>query len=95
MSCGLSVHDFDNLTPEEFNAIADAAQFRERAAWERARVVAAIIVQPHLRRRVSPQNLLPLPWDKHTKRADGRPKEGRQLTREQARQRFLQLTGEC
>ena len=30
---------------------------------ERARLMAAILIQPHLRKRVSPRQLLRLPWD--------------------------------
>lgn len=32
-------------------------------AWERARTVAAICIQPHVRKRVTPRQLMPMPWD--------------------------------
>lgn len=86
---GLSVADFDRLTPEEFNAIVDAGQQRERDAWERARTVAAIVVQPHVRRRLTPHQLLPLPWDKET--AASTTHEAPAVSRQEARRRFEQL----
>ena len=36
-------------------------------AWERARTIAAIIIQPHVKKRITPKQLLPLPWDKKHK----------------------------
>lgn len=87
VGCGLSVGDFERLTPEEFNAVVNAGQLREREAWERARTMATIIVQPHVRKRLQPRKLLPLPWDK------AKEKRAPHMTREQARRRFEQLTG--
>lgn len=69
---GLSLDDFCRLTPAEFAAVAKAhAAEREslrRESWERMRLLAAIVVQPHVRKRLTPQQLLPLPWDKPEKR---------------------------
>lgn len=31
--------------------------------WERMRMLAAIVIQPHLKRKVTPQKLLPFPWE--------------------------------
>ncbi len=31
---------------------------------ERARTIAAIIIQPHVKKNITPKQLLPLPWDK-------------------------------
>lgn len=33
-------------------------------AWERMRLLATITIQPHVRKRLTPQQLLPLPWEK-------------------------------
>ena len=54
---------------------------RQREAWERARTVAAICIQPHVRKKITPRQLLPLPWDKDVARrnnAPRRPAEERQ-----------------
>ena len=69
MGClGLSLSDFAALTPDEFRAAADAWRLRREAdaegAWERMRLLAAITIQPHVKKRLTPQQLLPLPWDK-------------------------------
>lgn len=40
---------------------------QNRDAWERARTVAAIVIQPHLKRKITPQQLLPLPWDRKSR----------------------------
>ena len=34
-----------------------------RDEWTRARLVATISVQPHTTRKITPEQLLPLPWD--------------------------------
>lgn len=34
-----------------------------RDAWERARWLGTVSVQPHVRRSLSPRDLLKLPWD--------------------------------
>lgn len=36
---------------------------RGQELQERARMVAAICIQPHVRKRITPRQLLPLPWD--------------------------------
>lgn len=62
--------DFLHSTPKEFMAVADQwRQMRDadtRDSWDRVRVLAAITLQPHLRkgRTVAPAELLPMPWDK-------------------------------
>ncbi len=69
MGClGLSLSDFSALTPAEFRAAADSwARQREadaEDAWERMRLLATVTIQPHIKKRLTPQQLLPLPWDK-------------------------------
>ncbi|WP_302612343.1 hypothetical protein [uncultured Muribaculum sp.] len=68
---GLSLDDFCKLGYGEFESICKAwREMREdecRDAWERARTVAAISIQPHIKKKITPVQLLPLPWDKKTK----------------------------
>lgn len=65
---GMSHDDFCTCTFVEFEAICAAwREMREAEnhdAWERARIMSAIGIQPHIRKRITPQQLLPLPWDK-------------------------------
>lgn len=63
----MSVTDFCGLTPEEFSEVCKAhtenveADYRD--AWERTRILAAIVIQPHIRRSITPAQLISLPWD--------------------------------
>ena len=80
---------------EEFAAVYEAyieqrdTDFKDR--WNRTRVLAAILIQPHLvkGKRVTPENLLPLPWDK---KKEGKKK--RTITVEEQRRRMEQLVAE-
>lgn len=64
---GLSLVDLEMLTPAEFAATCEAYQEQAddhvRDAWTRTRILAAISVQPHTTRKITPEQLLPLPWD--------------------------------
>ena len=79
------------MSLEEFTAVCKAynqkreAESRER--WEQTRTLAAIIIQPHLKKRITVQQLLPLPWDK---RKDPEPNK-RTLTKEEQLRRFEEL----
>lgn len=63
--------DFRLMTPDEFRAVCKAwsegQENRERGRWERMRLLASIVIQPHVKRRITPERLLPLPWDKEKK----------------------------
>jgi len=63
----LCFDDFCKLTPAEFAAVCEqyveAQQQRERGEWERMRLLASICIQPHIKKKITAQKLLPLPWD--------------------------------
>lgn len=84
--CGLSFEDFGLLTPSEFQAIAAARHRydddREREAWERARIVGVMSVDP--------KRVLPLPWDQRQE-ARPEPTEQRPATKEEAQRAFEAL----
>ncbi len=62
---------------------------RSHDAWDRTRTVAAICIQPHVKRRITPQQLLPLPWDgKPSKTQNNVP----ELTPEEKQKRFEKMT---
>ena len=68
MGCiGMSLEDFEQCTPSEFYAIYEqwkTKQEREhRDRWERARMIAAAAVQPHLTKVCTALELFPLSWD--------------------------------
>ena len=75
-SVGLSLSDFCALTPGEWHEVCRCWRERHesvsRDAWERARWLGAVTVQPHVRKRLSPRDLLRLPWDEVAVRQDPR-----------------------
>ena len=69
LSCiHLSFDDFCRLTLTEFNETYKAYQSKQeteyRDEWQRTRMLAAIIIQPHCKKKVTPEKLLPFPWEK-------------------------------
>ena len=92
----MTYDDFCKLTFEEFEAVYEAyaaqrdTEYKDR--WCRMRLLATITLQPHLQKgkRLTPEKLLPLPWDKLDKPGgakDAVPK----LTPEQQRARMENL----
>ena len=65
---GLSYDDFCRLEIREFRAVCKAFQEQREADvkndWERMRLLATIVIQPHVKGKMKPEKLLPLPWDK-------------------------------
>ena len=51
-------------------------------------MLAAIVIQPHLKKKVTPQKLLPLPWESATKKQRGKTQ---QLTAAESLKRFEEL----
>jgi hypothetical protein len=94
MGCiGLTFDDFCNSTFEEFEAISkawsDMREATEKGDWERMRLLAAICIQPHVKKKITPQALVPLPWDngKRKQKAAGKA----QPTAAECKQRFEKL----
>ncbi|MDE6498189.1 MAG: hypothetical protein K2L21_05975 [Muribaculaceae bacterium] len=90
---GMSFGDFCACTIDELESIVkawhDMDEARNRDAWERARLMAAIIIQPHLKKKITPRQLLPLPWDS---KPSGKPcNDAAPLSPEQRRERFERL----
>jgi len=75
------------MTPEEFTAVekewSREKEDEMRGEWERMRMLAVVSIQPHTKRKITADRLIPLPWDKK-KRNDDAPK----LTPEQRRARM-------
>lgn len=61
---------------------------QNREAWECARTVAAIIILPHVKKKITPKQLLPLPWDK---KRNNRQSEATKLTAEEQQKRFEEI----
>lgn len=87
---GLSLDDFCRLTPGEFEAVCKAwHEQREQVTqdnWERMRMSATIGIQPHIKGKITPQKLLPFPWEQHHKA------EVPAVSAKEARRRYEKLT---
>lgn len=86
--------DFRHLTPAEFEAVVsefnEAHQEAVQGEWERMRLLASITIQPHLRRRLTPRQLLPLPWDNN---APAPKHQGDNLSKEERLKRLSRRLG--
>lgn len=76
----MSYDDFCGLTPEQFaqtcEAWNEARENNRREGWERARMAAAIIVQPHCKKALKPTDIIHFPWDeRHEERVPRMTKE--------------------
>ena len=86
------------LTPEEYRHVVDAwkdaRESLQRDSWERMRIGAAIGIQPWVKKKVTAQELVPLPWDdnREGRRESSRSGECRAVSKEEALERFKELT---
>ncbi len=76
------------LNPLVLSSWLEMTDVQERDAWERARTMAAIIIQPHDKRKITPRRLLPLHWDKNKTIPRS---EAPELTAEERRKRFEEV----
>lgn len=64
---GMALGDFCDLEPSEFDAVCAAYKEKvervEREAWERARIMTCIGIQPHVGKKIRPRDIMHLPWD--------------------------------
>lgn len=65
---GMSRADFCRMSPLEFYHVSKAHREEQerlsRERWEIMRMEALIMIQPHIKDRITPKKLLPFPWDK-------------------------------
>ena len=73
-----------------YKAYAEQRDTDFKDEWARMRLLATITIQPHLAKgkKVTPEKLLPFPWDKKKTRKRGKSQE---LTIEQQRARMAEL----
>ena len=78
--------DFCRLTFPEFRAVCssyrESEERKERSEWERSRTLSFHFLQPYLKRKCSPEELMPLPWD------SDRKEESKAVSRDEAKRRF-------
>lgn len=77
----MSLEDFCRLTPDEFYEVSKACHERfegqERMSWERMRMLATITIQPHLKKKITPERLLKFQWEMKPKRPIASKEEDR------------------
>ena len=85
---GMSYDDFCRCEFDEFtsiyNAWKEARENQSRECWEQTRILAAISIQPYTKKKITPQQLIPLPWD--YEKMEG--KDDVKLTEEERMDRF-------
>ena len=88
---GMGFDDFFRLTFPEFRAACssyrEAEERRERSSWERTRALSFHFLQPYLKRECSPEELMPLPWDRNRKEKE------KHVSRDEAKRRFEKRAG--
>ena len=64
---GLRVDDFLLMYVDEYEAVLrsyrEAREQEYRDGWERMRMNASVCVQPHVRKKMSPKDIMRFPWD--------------------------------
>ncbi|MDD7250580.1 MAG: hypothetical protein PUH21_00990 [Prevotellaceae bacterium] len=89
----LSYDDFCRLTIDEFQEVYNAYYEKERSqyenGWQRMRMLATITIQPHVRSKITPQRLLPFPWESPKRKTAAEPI----VSKEEDLERFKKLTG--
>lgn len=82
--------DFDEFAAV-YNAYAAQRDATFKDDWNRMRLLATFILQPHTRKgqKLTPEKLLPLPWDKERKLS--RRSDKQQLTAAEQRRRMEDL----
>ena len=87
----MSIDDFEKCEFDEFESVCNAwsnrTETNQRESWEQMRLLATISIQPHIKKKITPKQLLPMPWDSE-KPTDNAPK----LSREEQQKRFESLS---
>lgn len=91
----MSLREWLTLTPDEWQAIAEAyadnRQALQHEAWERMRILATITIQPHVKNHLTPASLLPFPWDNHPNPNNQQAAREPIPTKEEAHERLVTL----
>lgn len=91
-SMGIRPDDFWMMTPSEFESVSAAWRVtqnaRERGEWERMRTLASICIQPHVKNKLTPRQLLPFPWDDDRQETESLTHDERMRRAEEARRRW-------
>ena len=68
----ITIDDLYNMNPKNFAnsqiGFGRLHQQKEQGEWERARWIACVIINPHLKRAISPDKITSFPWEVKKKR---------------------------
>lgn len=74
---GISFDDFCRCTMEELEAIfkswRETKEEDNKGKWERMRLHAVMVMQPHCKKKLNPHQILPFPWEKRPLRKKDAP----------------------
>jgi len=56
----MSADEFENVYHQWY----EMREIDYQGSWERMRMLATITIQPHIKNKLTPERLLPLPWEK-------------------------------
>ncbi len=97
----MSVDDFCQCTPLEFQAVYEAwagnERRKERGAWERTRMQCTTMLQPYSKKRLEPQDVLRFEWDREMQNAEcgmRNDAESEKLSAKEIRERFEKVKRE-
>lgn len=80
--------DFCALSSDEFRAVYkqwdEMREAESQERWEQVRLHAAIVIQPHSKKKVEPGKILKFPWDGKKKKRGG----SSQPSKEESKKRF-------
>jgi hypothetical protein len=69
---GMGYNELYDLTPRTFNnKLIGFNSYQERIMqdnWEQTRLIIHSTLSPHIKKRISPKEVLPFPWDDKRKR---------------------------
>jgi hypothetical protein len=84
----MNIAELDDMTPRNFiNAQIGAKKLYDQnqiAEWERSRWMACVIINPHLKKAITPKKLTTFPWERAKKSSNQVKKDIEKIIQESA-----------
>lgn len=81
----MDIQSFYHLSPSEFNVVyktwAEKHDRDNQNRWEQIRLVCYHAIRPYMKQKRSLKKFMPLPWDKKSKKKEGRRRDPRRFER--------------
>lgn len=79
---GMSLQDFDQCTPPEFERIfgmwRESQEAAYRTGWEQTRQLAACVLLPYVSEELDPRDVMEFEWDRESREQEPRKKTRRE-----------------